>query len=342
VAIVLGHVNRGLAGSDVVDPSQSWYVAMDSTFYLFHLSCFALLSGCVVSQGALRLGEVGYTRSRLATFLYLYVLWSLLTGATRVLAGDSTNTPVEVSDVLRLWRPDSPLWFFGWLCVMTLFAVLFAPWRGGARVMWAIVSAAPLGLASWGWDGSYFGFTGLGLASFFILGVVGGTRHVGRLRTQRAFVLSVIALVAVAVFVLIQDWGAPVEPTINDPDRTAASVLSGVAASCFGTLAVLAIAALSSRLPQRAAQWAGTPGQNSLAIFLAHTTAAAGVRTLLVRAGVDDVVVHMVTGTVAGVVAPLMLLSITRRIGFPYLFGAPALLTAGSSTRAPGVTRSRR
>jgi fucose 4-O-acetylase-like acetyltransferase len=328
VAIVVGHVSRGLAGADIVDPAQTWYTVTDTSLYLFHLSCFALLSGCFVAQGVRRDGEIGYARSRIATFLYLYVVWSLLQGAVRVVAGDSTNTHVGVSDVLRLWRPESQLWFFGWLCVVTALAVLVSPWRSKARAVVAAVAAVVCSVTAWGWDGFYFGLTGLALTGFFALGVVRGTRPIRRLSHQAPRVLVVLVVLAATVFGLIQVWADPTEPTIEEPARTVTTILLGLLASCAGTLVVLAVAALLGKLPEGTAGRVAAPGRNSLAIFLAHIIAAAGSRILLVRLGVDDVVVHLVVGTAMGVGGPMLLLTMANRVGFPYLFQAPSRLTS--------------
>ena len=111
IAIVLGHVDRGLVAADVLDGSDRTVQQVDLILYLFHLTVFATLSGVFVSRSARRDGVATYTRSRVGTFLYLYVLWSFAQGVVRLAAGDSANTETGPRDlVTQLWEPDNQLW----------------------------------------------------------------------------------------------------------------------------------------------------------------------------------------------------------------------------------------
>jgi fucose 4-O-acetylase-like acetyltransferase len=331
IAIVLGHVNRGLAGADIVDPRGSWFVHSDHVLYLWHLAIFALLSGIFVEAGVRRHGAGSYARQRLGTFLYLYLVWSLLQGAVRVAAADSANSHTTIGDIVKLWVPDGQLWFFGWLCVMTVLVLLVRPWEPPPRRWTGVATGLGISLAAWGWYSPYFGLGGLGLTAFFVAGCAVGPRPLSRVGAAHVITLCVVAAAFGASFValLLVPTAAP---TVGSADRSAATLLAGIAASLAGTVAVLAASALLARLA--VSRTLAYLGRHSLEIFLAHITAAAGTRIILVRLGVGDPVIHLVAGTITGLVGPLVLLVVCQRLGFRFLFSAPSILT-GRPPMAP-------
>lgn len=80
--IVFGHVLVGLVLAGIV----SWDHPVRRTLpviYLFHLTVFAFVAGIFVPRAVERNGVGPYLVTRLATFGWLYVLWSLVKGRSR-------------------------------------------------------------------------------------------------------------------------------------------------------------------------------------------------------------------------------------------------------------------
>jgi peptidoglycan/LPS O-acetylase OafA/YrhL len=61
-------------------------------------------------------------------------------------------------------------------------------------------------------------------------------------------------------------------------------------------------------------------GISSMGIYLAHTIFSAGVRAALGRV-TQDLSLHMIAGTLVGIVGPLVLYGLIRRIGRPAWIG---------------------
>lgn len=70
----------------------------------------------------------------------------------------------------------------------------------------------------------------------------------------------------------------------------------------------------------------GLIGSASLEILLAHVIVAAGLRVVLVQMSVLDPVVHMLVGTVAGLVMPFVIRVVVRRLCWEWVFGLPGPL----------------
>lgn len=325
LAIVLGHVLRGLSASGIIDGSSTLFVQADRVLYMGHLVVFAFLSGLFVSGGVGKRGAMGYLRPRLALFLYLYVLWQVLQVGVKFATGTLVNSPVNLSDMLRLWRPEGQLWYLPFLILVTICAVLAKPWQRP----WALVPAAIISVAAWGFDGATVGTQGLALLlPFFVGATLGARRLLSFTQAVRPVVLVSVLMGSVASFVMILTMTPAIPPTVND-ERTATTIGWGIIASAVVLMAALSAARILALLANFG--WLAFIGQRSMEIFLAHIIAASGTRIVLGMAGVEDVAVHIVVGTLAGVLLPLALWAILQRMHFPWLFRAPTIVTGKSA-----------
>ena len=322
VAIVLGHVERGLASASLmaVDTAQS----LDRVLYLFHLATFAYLSGLFVARGVARAGARDFLARRVTLFLWLYLLWTLIQGSVRVAASSVANTPVTVAEVLQLWIPEGQLWFLPWLIAVTAVAVATKPWRGGARAPLSLIGAAVLAVVVWGYDPLYAFTRGWALLLPFLVGcAVQQRRHAAIAR--HLLLTVVVAVVGGAVWVATALLTDVTTPTTGGADRTAGTIALGVAGCLSGTAAVLSVAAVLARTP--VASLLSVLGRRSLEIFLAHIVVASGTRILLAQVGVTDPWVHLAAGTMLGTIVPVGIAAAAVRLGWSWLFGLPGWLT---------------
>ena len=327
VAIVLGHVLRGLSSSGIVDGSSTTFITTDRLLYTFHLSVFAFLAALFIRRAVDRDGVWGYLRSRDALFIYLYVLWSVLQGAVKLLTGALVNSPTSVADVLRLWIPEGQLWFLPWLIVMTTVVVLTRPWRSISAAVIMLVASAAVSVALWGLSGAIAGTQGLGLTVFFFAGaVIESHRMISASSRVSSLTAGLLAVLGIGVMVAIVLTTSATPSTMAGDTRTVLTVSLGVVASVAGVVGVLALARLLAPLGVPVA-WLAFVGERTLEIFLAHIIAASGTRIALGLASVESPAVNILAGTVAGILLPLALWWVTERIRFPWLFAAPTKLT---------------
>lgn len=326
IAIVAGHVLRGLGNAGIVEKDGAGYLLADRAIYSLHLTVFAVAAGLLVAGAVDRRGVGPYLRHRLATFTWLYVLWSLPLGALQVVFSGSVNHGKDWATVLDLTHPQNHMWFFPWISVCSLAVALWRPWLTRTRAVVAILVSVAVSLVAWGWFGPFIFLQGHGLTAFFVI-----SSCVGLVGFQRArAVLSVpseaaLFLVAGLVWWALMVWTPAAGPTYSKLERTASNIAVSVLATSLGVLAIFALSALLSRLGQASA-WLAYVGVHSLEIFLAHTLATAGVRITLSKVGLSDPTLHMLLGTVMGVVVPLVVWAVTKRY-LPWLWQAPRALT---------------
>lgn len=323
VAIVLGHVERGLVAALVLP--QDTALALDRLLYLFHLATFAYLSGLFVRSAVERDGPRRMVGRRFMLFAWLYLLWTAIQGTVRVAASSVVNTPVTLSDVLRIWVPEGQLWFLPWLVGVTVVAVAARPWLDTPRTVLVLSAAAVLAVAVWGYDPLYAFTRGWALLFPFLVGcVVAQSGHAAL--TRRPGWATVVAVLGTSVWLWVGLGTSAVTPTTGGEGRTAQTVAFGVLGCAGGVVATLAVAALVARTPARGV--VSLVGRRSLEIFLAHIVVASGTRIVLVQLGVTDPWVHLVTGTTLGVVVPVVVASVVERLGWSWVFGLPRFLRA--------------
>ncbi len=321
IAIVLGHVERGLA-SALLMPLET-ALALDRVLYLVHLTTFAYLSGLFVRRSVERDGPRRVVVRRTTLLVWLYLLWTLVQGFTRVAASSVSNTAITIEDVLRLWVPEGQLWFLAWLIAVTVVAALTQPWRHRALGGLVLVAAAVLAVAVWGFDPLYLFARGWALLLPFLVGcVVTQTRHASLARHLVPAALA--ALVGTAIWWWVGLATDATTPTTGGEVRTADTVALGLLGCVAGTVAILAWAALLGRSP--VAGLLSSVGRRSLEIFLAHIVVTAGTRVGLVRLDVTDPWLHLVAGTTLGLVVPIGLAVAAERLGWIWLFGLPRRL----------------
>lgn len=321
VAIVVGHVERGLASAALMPSDLA--VTLDRVLYLFHLATFAYLSGLFVRRVVERDGVATTIGRRATLFVWLYLLWTVIQGTVRVAASSVANTPVTFGDIAKVWIPEGQLWFLPWLIGVTVIASLAQPWRSRSRAVVVLLAAGMLALAVWGFDPLYAFTRGWALLFPFLVGcVVTQQRHAALARHVGPMVLT--AVLGILIWLMIGLGTGAATPTTGGDGRTALTVALGVAGCLAGTLATLALAALLARSPIGEA--AALVGRRSLEIFLAHIVVASGLRVVLVKVGVSDVWVHLAVATSLGIAIPIVLAELADRSGWTWLFGLPGWL----------------
>ncbi|SOC57803.1 acyltransferase family protein [Ornithinimicrobium cerasi] len=313
VAIVLGHVGRGLVGSSILDSSVG--EALDRGLYLTHLIVFVFVSGLLAPASAARRGVRAYTWARVRLFLYLYVVWSIVQGVVRVALSGQTNTAMSWGELLQLWVPRGHLWFLPFMAAATLVLGLARPWASSRR--WSVLAAVTVSLATWGLFSPWIFLQGWPLIGALFVGAALGAKRASA-RHDRASTPALLGacIVAGTVYALLLLSPAG-PPTYFLPDRAAVEVLLGAAASATGLVLVLLMSVLLTRT--RLAGAFALLGRQSLVIYLAHILAASGMRILLTSFGVQNAVVHLVAGVVAGVLLPLALVWLARHRAFRWL-----------------------
>jgi fucose 4-O-acetylase-like acetyltransferase len=317
VLVVAGHSLRGLFSSGVADPRMLGW--LDRWLYVTHLPVFAFAVGLLTPAAVTRAGARPYLTRRLGLLAYLYVVWTLVQGTVEVLTSRWKNVPITWIDVVSLWDPLGHLWFLPHLATVTIVLVAIAPWRPRPAAYVGAALVAVVTAIGWGTEPDIAGLDGMGLLAFYVGGAAVGHSRLRRLTAPAPTPALLGGGVAALAVVGLLAARLPVSPPTSPGVSTAASVAVGMLLAVASVVGAVALSTGLARL--RGTGWVGYVGRQSLAVYLGHVAVAAGLRVLLLRLGVTSVWVHLVVATGLGVVAPLVLERVTRRV--PYLFVPP-------------------
>lgn len=339
VTVVFVHVWRGLEAAGLLaDPVL--FRTVDTVMCLWVLTLFAFVTGLFIERGMLRDGTGGYARRRLLEFAWLYVLWSLLNNFSNLVGSQFANTPVTLAESLTLWEPRAQMWYLGWIGLMVGIAALAQPWRSRARAATTLALTAVGSAACWGLNGPYLGTLGLGISIAFFVGVAVGADRARRLLSGTpAWVHAIVGVALMGATCGLVVFGLATPPTHDGIHRTVTTVALGLTASAMGTVAVLQLSKVLTLTPVR--RPLAHLGTTSMVVFLAHLLFTPTTRIVLSRFGVTDPAVHVVVGTAAGVIGPLLLAALATRARADWLFALPAGRVAASRAGERGIALSR-
>lgn len=308
ILVVIGHAWRGLDSAGMIG-NPDLFRLIDTLIYNFHMPLFFLLSGMTFQSWALKRPTGEAALSRVTRLLWPLALWSYLFAAARLAAGDAANTQVTgVQSLLFFPLPPRDHFWFLWalflqhLAVLALLKTLGRPlpsatWAALAALLVLGSSFTPVGLNAWT-------FGALTYAGAFLTGLALGPNGLQARGT------ATLALAALA-FAALQAFSFQLTPSLLT------SQILGIALS------------LAFLVMTRAACSAGTGptlrllaflGVSSMGIYLAHTIFSAGIRAVLGRL-TQDLTLHMIAGTLVGIIGPLVIYAIIRRIGRPAWIG---------------------
>ena len=320
VLIVLSHAIVGVWHAETVDDEARG--ALMPALYLVHIVVFAFLSGLFVERGVAKSGAGSYLASRAALFVWLYLLWTLLQRGARVIGGPFSANQASPVELLKVWRPEGQLWFLPWLLAATVLVVITGPWASPVRRWGLLAATSVLALLVWGWEPNVVVVQGLAITPFFVAGaLVRGERMTALVTRAGLPALLATAVVSGALYALVVRVAHFAMPTAASPDRSAVPLAWGVLGSVSGLVLVVAVSAVLARV-------AGTGpvaalGRRSMEIYLGHILVGSLTRAGLVELGVTDGLVHLVAGTITGVLVPVLVWWVATRVGAGWLFALP-------------------
>lgn len=304
ILVVLGLAWRGLDSAGMIGNPDLFQV-IDRLTYNFHMPLFFLLSGMTFEGWALRRPANEAVVSRVTRLLWPLLLWTYLFSAARLAAGEAANTQVQGWQSLLFFPlpPRDHFWFL-WalflqqLAVLALIRAVGRPLGSAVRTGLVVLASSftPVGLNAWTVGAAT-------CAGAFLVGLALGPAGIPAHGISPAGI-------AATVFVAVEKLSFWL------PTGLLVTQLLGIVLA----LAFLAVVQSTSRSTGPEVRLLAWLGVSSMGIYLAHTIFSAGTRAVLARF-TQDLSLHMIAGTLAGIIGPLLLYALIRRVGRPSWIG---------------------
>ena len=305
--VLFGHVIMGirLAGVDI----PHFFYGIEKFLWSFHVALFLFLSGVVYKVT----GEWKSKKSKWRFVLYKlynlgvpYVVFSAVYILINSLV-PQVNTQSSVWDILYIWHtPVAQYWF---LYALFFLFLIWTALSGILKNRQITLITALIGLFV-PLSGFSLGCMAVVFSSALAFGL-GTSVSFPKLTRPPVWVKCSVVLVHIAVAVAFILPDKTETPFIKE-----LLMLLGIYAS------ILFISMIQNSKPVSA--FLNFINKYSFQIYLLHTIFTAGIRILLLRAGITNWVIHILLGTVCGIVFSVLAAEIAKRIKILNFFFFPS------------------
>ncbi len=309
ILVVVGHVIGGLIYSPFVEEKEllsAWH----RWIYLFHMPAFFFAAGLFAERSLKKSGVQEFVLGKMRALMYPYVLWGLIMWLVHGLTYQYTNTPFDPYKPVRmLYEPYAGYWFLYVLFIlMVVFAVCWTSRIGKVLFLAGAVSGCLIDMACPEFLPSLVSAP-LHYWIFFSLGIMlASLTHRFASNTPSYFIM----ISGVAGFAIM---------TFISPMREAYPFI-GIIAAIMGITGLWGVTILFGRWgPAPVSRFLTLCGRYSLEIYLVHPLSSVLARLILYRIfRVNEIIPHVVIDSAAGVVIPLLVVWLSQKARFPFLF----------------------
>ena len=305
--VLFGHVIMGirLAGIDI----PCFFEGVEKFIWSFHVALFLFLSGFVykiTGEWKSKKTKLGFILHKLYNLGVPYIVFSVVYVFINSLVGGA-NTGFEVSDIFYIWKiPVAQYWFlyalFFLFCIWALFSGILKNWQ----ITLVVVSAGyllpffdiPLG----SFDVVFYSALAFGTGTFADL------KKLTNISVYTKLLVVLMHIATGVLFVVINKIEAPFIKEIM--------ILFGIYTS------ILFISILHNY--KVVSRFLDFVNGYSFQIYLLHTIFTAGIRIILLRVNISQWWIHIIAGTVCGLLFSVLTAVIAKKVKFLNFFFFPS------------------
>lgn len=320
--VVFGHVARGIANAGITSPHYA-HATIDQLLYSFHMPLFFFLSGIVFLPSLNKYGRLQTILRKVDSLLYPYLVWSLIQGSVEVLLSRYTNNSLDFHGVLsHLLVPRAQFWFLYALFFVSIAATLLY-WSNQRWNRYLVLLGSVLIFQN---NQFAVGIPPLLYVSRYLVYFAIGVSFANFITDHRRHT-TIMMLCSGAFLILVHAFAANgfAETFAGYPEQ--GFVDSQGFRLIMAVVAIVFVLGVSTTISGGFGGAVARMGQASLAIYLMHILTGSGVRILLQHAlGVHDFWTHLIVGTTAGTLLPMVALYAINRWQLHFLLQPPAWL----------------
>ena len=289
ILVVLGHFFQSMTKANIL-PENDLYQWINTTIYYFHVPLFFICSGYLYQKYSKVNSVSGWCRNVAKKAVALGVPYVTFTTATWVLKkvfSSSVNDQIGgLGDTLFL-HPTAPYWYLYALFFIFLVTPTFSSVK--AAVVGLIVALAAKALIlTGGGDSVYAVSTVLSNEIWFVFGMSICTFNV-QLKGKRVQG-TIFGLLFIILSIVVYT----------------AEISGSVISFAMGLLACVAVILMVVGFEEKFGRGMDFLAKYTMPIFLMHTLFAAPVRSVLLKVGIENAVIHVVLGLGISFAGPII------------------------------------
>lgn len=309
ILVVYGHVARGVFNAGMIE-GEELFKYVDKIIYSFHMPLFFFLSGVFFVQSFDKRGGRGLLINKLNSLVYPYLLWSLIQGGVAYSLQSVTNFKTSLSDIFSLlWLPQDQFWFLYALFFIFIFYTALYALRPNIFVLFliSIVTFFLKGTLHTEWVAINFLFA---YGVYFCAGIL-----LSRFKFHEINVRFYWVVIFIIAFVASQYYY--LQLSISNANQ------EGFFRLIIAFLGIAFVVTISKLLSARFFM-IKLIGNYSLEIYLLHVIIGSGFRIVIQHVfNIDESSIHLVLGTLVGVLASFVIAWYAKKTYFSFLFSFP-------------------
>lgn len=297
ILVVLGHFFQSMVKAEIIPDSNlfSWF---NKTIYLFHVHLFFICSGFLYQEFSdihSFKSWVSNIRKKLVVLGVPFLFFSSVTGCLKTLFSSYVNVKTQSLIKILLLEPIPPYWYL--YCLFFLFVVTIT--IKNRKEMYILLGVALffkiLKITKYSF-GLYFIDETMKWMIWFVLGMTISYVWVKFLRPVWGLVVGII-------FILFSLFAF-----LHDKNDSLIEFILGLMA-CYAVLSIM-----KSFFNHKKILLFNFLAKYTMPIFLMHTLFAAPFRSVLLKLGISNSILHVVSGLVISFVGPIIAMIILERL----------------------------
>lgn len=312
IAIVLAHFLQSMLKAGLIQDSavRQWF---NSVIYGCILNLFFLCSGYLYQRNSVvrTPGQwLRNVRKKLVVLGVPFFTFSILTWCMKKIFESSVHTEEGSLTEILFIAPTAPYWFLYTLFFLFLLIPTFKTGRDAVTALGISLLVWWIYQVCWG-NAIFLIDTVLGNSIYFIAGMA--LNYCGWWR-KFSFAKWFVSLLFFPVSIWIYRAGGS---NIWYTAGTWAASITG----CFFIIQTSGL--LEERVSPKVFYFSA---EYTMPLYLMHTIAAAGIRSLLFKAGIHQQGIHIIVGLAATFVLPVLAAWVAKKMKYPYFFIQPKIL----------------
>ena len=289
ILVVLGHFFQSMTKANIL-PENDLYGWFNTTIYYFHVSLFFICSGYLYQKYS-RVNSVGnWVKNVLKKALALGVPYATFTTATWILKkvfSNSVNDQIGGLGDTMFLHPTAPYWYLYALFFIFLVTPTFSGVKVAAVGMILALAAKVLILTGGGYS-VYAVSTVLSNEIWFVFGMSICSFNV-QLK-ERKIQGTIFGLLFVILSIVLYT----------------AEISDSAISFAMGLLACVAVILMVEDFEEKFGRGMDFLAKYTMPIFLMHTLFAAPMRSVLLKAGIENAVIHVILGLGISFAGPII------------------------------------
>jgi fucose 4-O-acetylase-like acetyltransferase len=327
ILVVYRHAFEGLKESGLPVNNYMYLEYINILFFSFRMPLFFIVSGIFVAGSLRKRGVKKFIETKLRSILYPYFLWAGIQLGLQMIFSEYTNGKPTVQTFLYLFYLPREIAHFWYLYALFNVSVLFVLVKTTLRLNAIQQLGVGIGLYyisvvtyqqhfSIGFLADichYYLFFALGNA---VNNLVQNTNNFKYFESWKLSLFLLLPFIGVQVYFLLAN--------LDHAGNKYMFVeyfqpVNFVIIALVGCIFVINLCFLLQKI--NILKWLPRLGSHSLYIYVAHVIVFAGVRIFLRKVfGINDVIILLLAGIVAGLIVPVMLYKLAVALNMRWLF----------------------